>query len=85
MHVLSTIKYTVILQIVVNIGAGIAVEKEHDSAINYVESRIKEIEVAIQDTAARKQEATERMAQGQEMMTQMNQAAAKEPAAKGNV
>ena len=41
--------------------------------------------MAIQDTAARKQEATERMAQGQEMMTQMNQAAAKEPAAKGNV
>ena len=72
-------------KLVVNIGAGIAVEKEHDSAINYVESRIKEIEVAIQDTAARKQEATERMAQGQEMMTQMNQAAAKEPAAKGNV
>ena len=40
-------------KLVVNIGAGIAVEKEHDSAINYVESRIKEIEVAIQDTAAR--------------------------------
>ena len=72
-------------KLIVNIGAGIAVEKDHDSAINYVESRIKEFEVAIQDTAARKQEAAERMDEGREMISQMSQAATKQPAAKKNV
>ena len=60
-------------KIVLNIGAGIAVEKTCDSAINYLEARIKEIEVALQDTSAKKQEAIARLEQGKEQMNQLMQ------------
>jgi prefoldin alpha subunit len=60
-------------KIVLNIGAGIAVEKTYDSTINYLEARIKEIEVALQDTSARKQEAVARLEQGKDQMNQLMQ------------
>jgi prefoldin alpha subunit len=60
-------------KIVLNIGAGIAVEKTYDSTINYLEARIKEIEVALQDTAARKQDAVARLEQGKDQMNQLMQ------------
>lgn len=60
-------------KIVLNIGAGIAVEKTHDSAMNYLEARIKEIEVALQDTSAKKQEAMARLEQGKDQMNQLMQ------------
>ena len=60
-------------KIVLNIGAGIAVEKTYDSTINYLEERIKEIEVALQDTSAKKQEALARLEQGKEQMNQLMQ------------
>ena len=60
-------------KIVLNIGAGIAVEKTYDSTINYLEARIKEIEVALQDTSARKQDAIARLEQGKEQMNQLMQ------------
>src|SRR3970040_526431 len=60
-------------KIVSNIGAGIAVEKTYDSTINYLEARIKEIEVALQDTSARKQEAVARLEQGKDQMNQLMQ------------
>ena len=60
-------------KIVLNIGAGIAMEKTYDSSINYLEARIKEIEVAIQDTTARKQDAMARLEQGKEQMNQLMQ------------
>ncbi|PIN83045.1 MAG: prefoldin subunit alpha [Nitrosopumilales archaeon CG15_BIG_FIL_POST_REV_8_21_14_020_33_23] len=60
-------------KIVLNIGAGIAMEKTYDSSINYLEARIKEIEVAIQDTTTRKQDAMARLEQGKEQMNQLMQ------------
>jgi len=60
-------------KIVLNIGAGIAVEKTYDSTINYLEARIKEIEVALQDTSARKQDAVARLEQGKDQMNQLMQ------------
>ena len=60
-------------KIVLNIGAGIAVEKSYDSTINYLEARIKEIEVALQDTSARKQDAVARLEQGKDQMNQLMQ------------
>lgn len=60
-------------KIILNIGAGIAVEKTYDSTINYLEARIKEIEVALQDTSAKKQEAIARLEQGKEQMNQLMQ------------
>ena len=60
-------------KIVLNIGAGIAVEKTYDSTINYLEARIKEIEIALQDTSARKQDAVARLEQGKDQMNQLMQ------------
>jgi len=65
-------------KIILNIGAGVAMEKDADSAINYLEARIKEIEIALQDTAARKQDASLKLQQGQDQMNQM-MATSKQP------
>ena len=60
-------------KIVLNIGAGVAVEKTPDSAINFLESRIKEIEVALQEAAAKKQDAAARLEQGKHEFNQLTQ------------
>jgi prefoldin alpha subunit len=60
-------------KIVLNIGAGISLEKDSTSAINYLEARIKEIEVAIQDTSAKKQDAAAQLEQGKNQINQMMQ------------
>ena len=61
-------------KIILNIGAGVAVEKDFDSAINYLEARIKEIEVALQDTAAKKQQAAAQLEHGRTQINQLIQA-----------
>jgi prefoldin alpha subunit len=58
-------------KIVLSIGAGVAVEKDFPSAINYLEAHIKEIEVALQDNAAKKQDAAARLEQGREQINQL--------------
>ena len=60
-------------KIVLNIGAGISLEKDSTSAINYLEARIKEIEVAIQDTSAKKNDAAAQLEQGKNQINQMMQ------------
>jgi len=62
-------------KIVLSIGAGVAVEKDFPSAINYLEAHIKEIEVALQDNAAKKQDAAARLEQGREQINQLMQSA----------
>jgi prefoldin alpha subunit len=61
-------------KIILNIGAGIAVEKNSDSAINYLEARIKEIEIALNDVTSRKQEVVARLEQGKDKMNQLMEA-----------
>lgn len=61
-------------KIVLNIGAGISIEKDSESAINYLEARIKEVEVAIQDTAAKKHDAAAQLEQGKSQINQLMQA-----------
>ena len=61
-------------KIILNIGAGVAVEKDFPSAINYLEARIKEVEIALQDTAAKKQDAAARLEQGRGQINQLMQA-----------
>ncbi|MEK0348027.1 MAG: prefoldin subunit alpha, partial [Nitrosopumilus sp.] len=46
-------------------------------AINYLEAHIKEIEIALQDNAAKKQDAAARLEQGREQVNQLMQAASK--------
>jgi prefoldin alpha subunit len=60
-------------KLVLNIGAGISLEKDSASAINYLEARIKEIEVAIQDTSAKKYEAATQLEQGKHQINQLIQ------------
>jgi len=60
-------------KIVLNIGAGVAIEKDFSSAINYLEERIKEIEIALQDTSAKKQDAAGRLEQGRSQINKMMQ------------
>ena len=66
-------------KIILNIGAGVAVEKDFPSAINYLEARIKEIEIALKDTAAKKQDASARLEQGKAQMNEMMQAMQQPP------
>jgi len=61
-------------KLVLNIGAGISLEKDSISAINYLEARIKEIEVAIKDTSAKKYEASAQLEQGKHQINQLIQA-----------
>lgn len=58
-------------KLILNLGAGAAVEKDKDSAINYLESRIKEMEVALRETNARKQEISASLEQGKQEMNNL--------------
>ena len=65
-------------KLILNLGAGAAVEKDKDSAINYLESRIKEMEVALRETSAKKQEITASLEQGKQEMNNLVQASRNE-------
>ena len=60
-------------KMIVNIGAGAAVEQDTSSAINYVEQRIKELEVALQQISSQRQEIAARLEQGQQEMNRLIQ------------
>ena len=60
-------------KVIVNIGAGAAVEQDKSSAINYIEQRIKELEIALQQISAQRQEIAGRLEQGQQEMNHLIQ------------
>ena len=60
-------------KIVVNVGAGVAIEKDHDSALNYLELKIKELEVALQETNSQRQQIAANIEQGKQQMQQIMQ------------
>ncbi len=62
-------------KVLIDVGAGITVEKDHNSAINHLESRIKELQVALNDTATQKHEAVMRLEQLKQHMNSFMQAA----------
>ena len=64
-----------IKKLLVNLGAGVAVEKSREDALNYVEFRIKEYEVAARQLEAQRQELAMRMDQLQSQINQMIRAA----------
>lgn len=65
-------------KVILNLGAGVAIEKDRDSAINFLESRIKEIEIALQDTEARKQDIAMKLEQGKTELRKLLDTTAKE-------
>ena len=58
-------------KLILNIGAGIAIEKDNDSAINFLELRLKEMQVALQETSNQKQQISASLEQGKQQMEQM--------------
>ena len=64
-------------KLILNLGAGAAVEKDRNSAINFLESRIKELEVAIQDTSAQKQQVMANLEQGKQQFNHIMQSSQK--------
>jgi prefoldin alpha subunit len=60
-------------KVLLAVGAGIMVEKEHDSAINYLESRIKELQVALNETASQKHQILMRLEQLKQEMNRIIQ------------
>ncbi len=60
-------------KIILNIGADVAIEKNKDSALAFLESRIKEVEVALQENAAKKQDAGSKLEQGKQEMNRLLQ------------
>ena len=58
---------------ILNLGAGAAIEKDKNSAINFLESRIKELEVAFRDTSAQKQQVVANLEQGKQQFNRLTQ------------
>ena len=62
-------------KLLINLDAGVAIEKTREDALNYVETRIKEYEVAARQLEAQRQEVAMRLNQLQSQINQMVQAA----------
>jgi prefoldin alpha subunit len=60
-------------KLLVNVGAGVVVEKSREDTVNYIESRIKEFEVALRQLSSQKQQIEMRMEQIQKQVNQMLQ------------
>ena len=60
-------------KMIINIGAGASVEQNKESAINYMESRIKELEMVLQQLASQRQEVSMKLEQGQHEMNRLIQ------------
>ena len=60
-------------KIIMNVGSGIGIEKPHDDAINYIESRLKELEIALQDTNQQRQQIAANLEQGKQQMQSLMQ------------
>jgi prefoldin alpha subunit len=58
-------------KLILNVGAGIAVEKDKDSTINFLELRLKEMQVALQETSNQKQQIAASLEQGKQQMEQL--------------
>ena len=60
-------------KMIINIGAGASVEQNKESAINYMESRIKELEMVLQQLASQRQEVSMKLEQGQHEINRLIQ------------
>ena len=56
---------------VVNVGAGASLEKDKDSVINYLESRMKELEIALRETSTKKQEVMANLEPGKQEINRL--------------
>ena len=64
-------------KLILNVGAGIAIEKDQSYAINFLESRLKEMQVALQDISGQKQQVSASLEQGKQQINQLMAAGSK--------
>ena len=62
-------------KLLISIGAGVAVERSREDTINYIESRLKEFEIALKQLMGQKQQVSLRMEQIQVQVNEMVQRA----------
>ncbi len=62
-------------KVIVDIGAGIALERDQSSAMAFLESRIKELQVALNETSSQKHQAMMQLEGLKEQMNQLMQSA----------
>ena len=60
-------------KLLINIGADVTIEKSKEDSINYIESKIKEFEVALRQLVSQKEQISMRMEQIQAQVNQMLQ------------
>lgn len=64
-----------IKKLLINVGAGVTIEKTKEDTINYVEAKIKEFELGLRQLLSQKQQIAVRMEQIQTQINQMLQQA----------
>lgn len=64
-----------IKKLLINVGAGVTIEKTKDDTVNYVEARIKEFELGLRQLLSQKQQIAVRMEQIQAQINQILQQA----------
>lgn len=55
-------------KVLIDVGAGVVIEKDHDAAINHLEARLKELQIALNNTASQKQDILMRLEQLKQQM-----------------
>ena len=60
-------------KLILNLGAGVAIEKDKDGAVNFLESRLKEMEVALKDTSTQKQQVMANLEAGKQEVNRLMQ------------
>ena len=60
-------------KIILSVGSGVAIEKNKNDAINYLELRLKELEVALQDTNQQRQQIATNLEQGKQQLQELMQ------------
>ena len=58
-------------KLILNVGAGVAIEKDQNYAINFLESRLKEMQVALQEIGGQKQQVSASLEQGKQQINQL--------------
>ena len=55
-------------KLIINIGSGVAIEKDYNSANNWLESRLKELEIALQNVNSQRKQVSENLELGKQQM-----------------
>ena len=60
-------------KVIINIGSGVALEKDHNFATNWLESRLKELEIALQNVNSQRKQVAENLELGKQQMQSLIQ------------